>query len=247
MPVSDQLKNQHLLWRAGFGPAIYQLDDLNRTSPQKLYKAFQKASSKKPEYLQAADNYLQGLMMGFQEAGRQQRLEMSEEQKKELRKRSREGIRNLNLYWINEMVNSDAQLREKMSLFWHGHFATSTQKVRDAYLMWLQNETFRRNANGSWITMLNEVTRDPAMLIWLDQTQSRKSMPPSKPRWILPGAFLLSIHRCSTTLIPENTARSARRWRTPCRPAFIADSVSRHAPRTRNWGRRWIRREGVSC
>jgi len=122
MPVSDQLKNQHLLWRAGFGPAVYQLDDLAKTSPQKLYRDLQKTSSKKPEYLQAADNYLQGLMLGIQEAGRQQK-EMSTEQKKEIRKRSRESIRNLNLYWMNEMVNSDAQLREKMAFFWHGHFA----------------------------------------------------------------------------------------------------------------------------
>ena len=122
MSVSDQLKNQHLLWRAGFGPTVDQLDDLNNTSSQKLYKTLQKASSKKPEYLQAADNYLQGLMLGIQEAGRQQK-EMSPEQKKEIRKRSRESIRNLNLYWMNEMVNSDAQLREKMAFFWHGHFA----------------------------------------------------------------------------------------------------------------------------
>ncbi len=147
MPVSDQLKNQHLLWRAGFGPAVYQLDDLNKTSPQKLYKTLQKASSKKPEYLQAADNYLQGLMMGFQEAGRQQRQDMSAEQKKELHKRSREGIRNLNLYWINEMVNSDAQLREKMSFFWHGHFACRNLNI------FFQQEllhVIRRNALGNF-------------------------------------------------------------------------------------------------
>ena len=50
--------------------------------------------------------------MGFQEAGRQ-RQEMSPEQKKEFQKKSREGIRSLNLYWFNEMVNSDAQLRRK--------------------------------------------------------------------------------------------------------------------------------------
>src|SRR5215510_8730840 len=114
MPVSKQLENQHLLWRAGFGPAVYQLNDLNTSSPQKLFKSLQKASSKKPEYLEAAGNSLQGLMLGIKEAGRQQK-EMSAEQKKEIRQKSREGIRNLNLYWINEMVNSDAQLREKLS------------------------------------------------------------------------------------------------------------------------------------
>jgi len=117
MPVSKQLENQHLLWRAGFGPAVYQLDDLYNSSPNKLYNSLQKASSKKPEYLEAAGNYLQGLMLGIQEAGRQQK-EMSPEQKKELRQKSREGIRNLNLYWINEMVNSDAQLREKIERRW---------------------------------------------------------------------------------------------------------------------------------
>jgi len=47
MPVSKQLENQHLLWRAGFGPAVYQLDDLYNSSPNKLYNSLQKASSKK--------------------------------------------------------------------------------------------------------------------------------------------------------------------------------------------------------
>ena len=113
MSISNQLKNQHLLWRAGFGPAAEQLDDLAKISPHKLYGSLQKASSKKPEYIQAADNYLQGLVMGVQEIGRQQRQEMSAEQKKELQKKSREGIRNLNLYWVNEMVNSERSCGKK--------------------------------------------------------------------------------------------------------------------------------------
>jgi uncharacterized protein (DUF1800 family) len=162
------------LWRAGFGPAVYLLDDLTKTSPQKLYKTLQKASSKKPEYLQAADNYLQGLMMGFQEAGRQQRQEMSAEQKKELQKRSREGIRNLNLYWINEMVNSDAQLREKMSFFWHGHFACRNLNI------FFQQEllhVIRRNALGNFRDLLHDVSKTGAMLNFLNNNQNRKDHP----------------------------------------------------------------------
>src|SRR6266446_4805452 len=108
MPMGNQLKNQHLMWRAGFGPAVEQLNVFDKTSPEKLYKALQKASSKKPEFLQAADNYLQGLMMGIQDAGQLQK-DLSPEQRKELQKKSREGIRNLNLYWINEMINTEAQ------------------------------------------------------------------------------------------------------------------------------------------
>jgi uncharacterized protein (DUF1800 family) len=64
-----------------------------------------------------------------------------------------------------------------MVLFWHGHFATSVEKVRDPYLMWRQNELFRRLATGNWLELLIYVAKDPAMLIWLDQAQSRKEHP----------------------------------------------------------------------
>src|SRR5437773_12515270 len=112
MSVSNQLKNQHLMWRAGFGPAVEQLSDLGNFSPKQLYKALQKASSKTPAPLDAAGDYLNGLMMGIGEAGRQQR-EMDADKRKEMQQKSREGIRNLNLFWLNEMINSQAQLREK--------------------------------------------------------------------------------------------------------------------------------------
>src|SRR6266705_2503570 len=75
------------------------------------------------------------------------------------------------------MVNGPRPLQEKLTLFWHGHFATSTQKVREAYFMWLQNETFRRHAMGNWLQLLTAVAKDPAMLIWLDQAESRKEHP----------------------------------------------------------------------
>ena len=87
MALSNQLRNQHLMWRAGFGPAVEQLNSLDKTSPEKLYKALQKHSPKKPEYLQAADNYLQGLMLGIQDAGRLQKQEMSAEPAKRIAKK----------------------------------------------------------------------------------------------------------------------------------------------------------------
>ena len=75
------------------------------------------------------------------------------------------------------MASGARPLQEKMTLFWHGHFATSAVKVRDAYLMWRQNDLFRRLATGNWLEMLVAVAKDPAMLIWLDQAQSRKEHP----------------------------------------------------------------------
>jgi len=112
-------------------------------------------------------------MLGIQEAGRQQK-EMSPEQKKEIRKRSRESIRNLNLYWMNEMVNSDAQLREKMSFFWHGHFACRNLNI------FFQQELLhiiRRNALGNFRDLLHEVSKTGAMLNFLNNNQNRKDHP----------------------------------------------------------------------
>ena len=182
MSLSNQLKNQHLLWRAGFGPAVEQLGDFDKITPQKLYKAIQKASSKKPEYIEAADNYLKGLVMGVQEIGRQQqREEMTPEQRKELQKRSREGIKNLNLYWLKEMINTDAQLREKMSFFWHGHFA-----CRNLNIFYQQGllDVIRKNALGNFRDLLHEVSRTAAMLNFLKITSKTRKIIPMK---ILPG------------------------------------------------------------
>ncbi|MFN2440573.1 MAG: DUF1800 domain-containing protein, partial [Chitinophagaceae bacterium] len=61
--VSNQLKNQHLMWRAGFGPAAEQLEQLKNISPRQLYQALRNASEKKPAYMDVADNYLKGLYM----------------------------------------------------------------------------------------------------------------------------------------------------------------------------------------
>lgn len=174
MPLSNQLKNQHLLWRAGFGPAVEQLDDLSLYSPHEFYKALVKASSKKPDYINVADNYLQGLMMGIDQVGRVQQKELTPEEKKKRQQKNREGVRNLNLYWLNEMVNSSAQLREKMAFFWHGHFA-----CRNLNVFYQQGllDVIRRNALGNVGTLLKEVSKSAAMLNFLNNQQNRKGHP----------------------------------------------------------------------
>jgi uncharacterized protein (DUF1800 family) len=80
-------------------------------------------------------------------------------------------------WWLQRMARGPRPLQEKMVLFWHGHFATSSEKVREAYYMWRQNELFRRLATGNWQQLLLDAGKDPAMLIWLDQAQSNKQHP----------------------------------------------------------------------
>src|SRR4029078_1424519 len=110
MALTNQQKNQHLLWRAGFGPAVEQLGDLSKFTPSQFYKALVKASNKKPEYVNVADNYLQGLMMGIDQAGKVERKELSAEERKKRQQMSREGIRNLNVHWLKEKVKKRAHI-----------------------------------------------------------------------------------------------------------------------------------------
>src|ERR1700678_4454332 len=79
-------------------------------------------------------------------------------------------------WWTQRMVRSPAPLVEKMTLFWHGHFATSADKV-SAYRMWLQNETIRRYALSNFGTLVKAISCDPAMLNWLDLGSSQKEHP----------------------------------------------------------------------
>ena len=107
--------------------------------------------------------------------------DMSEEERRkklrEVQQSQRQHITELKGWWLERMAKGPRPLQEKLVLFWHGHFATSSEKVKDGYLMWRQNELFRRLANGNWLQMLIEVAQDPAMLVWLDQAQSRKEHP----------------------------------------------------------------------
>ena len=134
-----------------------------------------KASEKKPEYVNVADDYLQGLFMGIEEVGRQQqRKELTADERKMVQQKNRDGIRNLNIYWLHEMVNSSAQLREKMAFFWHGHFA-----CRNLNIFFQQGllDVIRRNALGNFGTLLKEVSKNAAMLNFLNNQQNRKDHP----------------------------------------------------------------------
>ncbi len=83
----------------------------------------------------------------------------------------------LKVCWLNRIVHGPDPLREKLTLFWHGHFATSNKKVESVSLMDRQNETIRTNAAGSFAGLLEVVIADPAMLVWLDGGTSKKSRP----------------------------------------------------------------------
>jgi uncharacterized protein (DUF1800 family) len=171
--ASNQLKNQHLMWRAGFGPASDQLEQLKNISSTGLYSALVKTSDHQPAFIDAADDYLKGLMKGVQEEGMRKDM-MDKDERRNIQQRNRESIKSLNLLWLEQMVDSKQQLREKMSFFWHGHFAARNLNV---FFQQQLLDVIRQHALGSLRDLLPAVSKSAAMLNFLNANQNRKDHP----------------------------------------------------------------------
>jgi uncharacterized protein (DUF1800 family) len=83
----------------------------------------------------------------------------------------------LGLWWANRMLTTPRPLEEKLTLFWHGHFATGQNKVRDYRMLLQQNRMLRSNASGTLRELLVGVLKDPGMLVYLDNGENIKSHP----------------------------------------------------------------------
>ncbi|MHA4808010.1 DUF1800 domain-containing protein [Flavitalea flava] len=174
--LTDQQKNQHLLWRAGFGPATGQLNAAAASGQRAIMMSLWKASSRPATYLDVTGDTETGPAMGMVNTGTMQGKDgkLSDEEKKQQRKQSREEIKRLNLAWLNEMVNTDAQLREKMALFWHGHFASRNENILFQQLLL---NTIRQGALGNFGDLLKGVSKSASMINFLNNNQNRKDHP----------------------------------------------------------------------
>ena len=81
------------------------------------------------------------------------------------------------LWWLMRMLYTRRPLQEKMALFWHNHFVSASSKVRTSDLMLQQIQLYRDHALGNFETLLQKVTRDPAMLYYLDNKENKKGAP----------------------------------------------------------------------
>jgi uncharacterized protein (DUF1800 family) len=140
----------HLFRRAGFGANTQQLDDAVRQSPAEVVAGLLSDADEAAAF-RSESQVLADAILATGDA------------------------RNLAPWWLHRMLNTPNQLREKLTLFWHGHFATSGEKVTQIRLMYDQNELLRRNALGDFAAMVRDISRDPAMLIYLDSATNRKA------------------------------------------------------------------------
>jgi uncharacterized protein (DUF1800 family) len=148
----DLKKAGHLYRRAGFGATAAELEAGLKAGPEKTIAALFSGGTASNDYIDLVD---------------QLRTEVA---------RSNNGP-GATAWWLYRMLYGPHPLREKMTLFWHNHFATSNAKVRSADFMLRQYDLMHRHALGSFRTLLRDMSSDPAMMVWLDTRASKKGMP----------------------------------------------------------------------
>ncbi len=116
-------------------------------------------------------------------------------------------------WWLFRMVFTARPLEEKMTLFWHGHFATADYRVRSPYAMYVQNCTMRKLAFGRFDDLLLAMSKDPAMIIWLDNQQNRKKKPNENYAREVMELFTMGIGNYSEQDVKEG-ARAFTGWQT---------------------------------
>jgi len=184
----------HLLNRAGFGGLPGEIEKLAAVSPGEAVASlvdFQKIpdnadpppawAKPDPERVEKVKNLLRMRKENDDSTKTpEQKREFYDKQREMVQQYRREeyqDIQGMRYDWLKRMATTSRPFQEKLTLFWHGHFATSVAKVKEPYFMWLQIDTFRRKGTGNWLDLLEAVATDPAMLIWLDQALSRRQHP----------------------------------------------------------------------
>ncbi|MCX6342774.1 MAG: DUF1800 family protein, partial [Fimbriimonadales bacterium] len=125
-------------------------------------------------------------------------------------------------WWAAKMLITRRPLQEKMTLFWHNHFATSGDKVVNSTMMIAQNEKLRAFATSKFKTLLLEVSRDPAMLVWLDGQDNIKGRANENFARELFELFTLGVGHYEEKDIQE-AARAFTGW------SFVRGKGSRYA------------------
>ncbi len=176
----------HLLWRAGFGGLP---EEIRAMKLKGRTGAVASLFPKNDDFTSPGEPDLQELAEMEQQAVRQyleagfasrRKLRESPEGRKffqEFQRVNREAVRNIVVWWIDLMLHSSVPLLEKMTLFWHNHFTTSVRDVKRARWIYNQHQTLRRNALGNFRQFLLDISRDTAMLEYLDNAKSRREHP----------------------------------------------------------------------
>jgi uncharacterized protein (DUF1800 family) len=178
---------RHLLWRAGFGASPGQIRTVKGWGPDKAVEhlleydkvPFEAVSTEafRSDIMRPLNEEERGDIAKARRSGDEEAVARVRAQRQEAERIDRQQVREMQQWWLKRMIETPRPLEEKMTLFWHGHFATSYRTIEDSYHMFQQNQLFRTHAVGNYGKLLYEIIRDPAMIAYLDNNDSRKGKP----------------------------------------------------------------------
>lgn len=188
-PIRDDqfgfMEAQHLIARAGFGGTAEQVAVLQSqgvTAAVDYLVDYEIAEWQGPNAYFDADIRRPATpeeRQAWKEANEKndkEALERLREMRQQMDRADRDQGKKLQQWWLNRLLSSPRVLEEKLVLLWHGHFAVSFRGVRDSYLLYRQNEFFRKNARH-FGELVRGIVHDPAMLIFLNNDRNVKGKP----------------------------------------------------------------------
>lgn len=204
---------RHLLWRAGFGGTPEQIQTLASWGPEKSvdhllnyepipYEPVEPGAFDR-DIIRPASAQERAEAQRARRAGDEETLARLRARRQEAERNDRQQMRQIQHWWLRRMIETPRPLEEKMTLFWHGHFATSYRTIENSFHMFQQNAMFRRHACGNFGDLLFQIIRDPAMIAYLDNNDSRKGRPNENLARELMELFSLGVGNYSERDIKE--------------------------------------------
>jgi len=164
---------EHLFNRAGFGASLRTIARALKRGPEATLDELLEGEGwiEEPFYTRLRGG------VEMRESMRNMSQEKRDTVKKRMRREEAAQVRDFLGWWVERMLSGTDDLRERMTLFWHGHFTSSMQDVKNSHEMILQNKLLRRHALGNFGDLVHAIARDPAMLEYLDNDANRKANP----------------------------------------------------------------------
>lgn len=200
----DSYAAAHLLWRAGFGCTFDEAEAASHAGLAATVERLLDFPSKPlPPPPAIAESGVES-DLAFRERLRSATPEERLRRLAMRRRDERERIGELKLWWLQRMHAGECPLQEKLTLFWHSHFASGFEdKIERALPMWNQNDLFRRMALAPFPDLLRAVLKDPAMLVWLDNANSHRGSPNENLARELMELFSLGVGHYTETDVKE--------------------------------------------
>ncbi|MGC4853942.1 DUF1800 domain-containing protein [Micromonospora sp. DT4] len=221
--MSDREAVAHLLRRATFGPTADEVDAAERAGAAATLDNLlapgraDRGAAATPLPALPADPYAALTK------------ESTREQRQKANAQRREQLQQVTLWWLDRMVAAEDGLTEKLLFFWHGHWATSAQKVKSARMMLGQLETLRRHGRGPSAPLVAAMVRDPALIIWLDGQKNTRKAPNENLARELMELFTLGIGGYTEADVKAG-ARALTGWTVDRRTGVARFEAKRHDP-----------------